>query len=201
METQTEEIVTPRKSRLPLLLGIGLVILIAAAAFVAARYAARGKGHVSLGGGGNQIVFSGPSGAQQTFSLNITPSKELPQTQPEAIGIFVERKDNSIFIGTGEVNFTFKKTDANSTPVTDSSYNGDKVEVVVSANTKIYRDTTKLDPDHPDAEVQQTVELGTIDGITPQSSITVWGKKAGDRVVASVIIYTSPFAFKVNGAP
>jgi hypothetical protein len=75
------------------------------------------------------------------------------------------------------------------------------VEVVVSANTKIYRDTTKLDPDHPDTEVQQTVELGTIDDITPQSSITVWGKKAGDRVVASVIIYTSPFAFKVNGAP
>ena len=58
------------------------------------------------------------------------------------------------------------------------------------------RDTTELDPDDPEATVQQTVEFGTIDDITPQSSITVWGRKAGDRIIADVIVFSSPFMMK-----
>jgi hypothetical protein len=65
----------------------------------------------------------------------------------------------------------------------------------------IYKETTELDPEDPGAEVQQTVELSTIDEITEQSSITVWGRKAGDRVIADVILFSTPFMMKAPGAP
>ena len=81
-------------------------------------------------------------------------------------------------------------------PVVDTDYDGDKVEVVISNDTIIYHDTTELDPENPEATVQQTVELGTIDDITPQSSITVWGRKAGDRIIADIIVFSSPFMMK-----
>jgi hypothetical protein len=64
----------------------------------------------------------------------------------------------------------------------------------------IYKETTQLDPDDPGAEVQQTVELSTIDEITKQSSITVWGRKAGDRIIADVILFSTPFMMKAPGA-
>jgi hypothetical protein len=80
--------------------------------------------------------------------------------------------------------------------VVDTDYDGDKVEVVVSNDTVIYRDNTELDPEDPSKTVQQTVERGTIDDLTPQSSITVWGRKAGDRIIADVVVFQSPFVFR-----
>jgi len=44
------------------------------------------------------------------------------------------------------------------------------------------------------------VELSTIDEITEQSSITVWGRKAGDRIIADVILFSTPFMMKAPGA-
>jgi hypothetical protein len=115
------------------------------------------------------------------------------------MGMFVERKDNSIFIGTGDVKVT-AKAEPGKQPQIDSSFSGPKVEVVISADTVIYKDTTKLDPENPGAEVQQTVELSTIDEITEQSSIRVWGRKAGDRIIADVVVFSSPFMIKAPGA-
>jgi hypothetical protein len=43
------------------------------------------------------------------------------------------------------------------------------------------------------------VELSTIDEITEQSSITVWGRKAGDRIIADVVVFSSPFMLKAPG--
>ena len=81
-------------------------------------------------------------------------------------------------------------------PVVDTDYDGGKVEIVISNDTIIYRDTTELDPENPGATVQQTVELVTIDDIIPQSSIWVWGRKAGDRIIADVVVFQSPFVFR-----
>jgi hypothetical protein len=43
------------------------------------------------------------------------------------------------------------------------------------------------------------VELSTIDDITQQSSITVWGRKVGDRVIADVVVFSTPFMMKAPG--
>jgi hypothetical protein len=205
METQTQEPIqetpTPKKSKLPYVIGTGLVVLLAVATFVAGRYLNRGNGNFSedpMGGSGPILsIGNGQSGGEaKSFKLDIEPAEELPKTQPETRGLFVERKDNSIFISTGRVTVMAKVGEGGGDPVVDTDYDGDKVEVVVSNDTIIYRDTTELDPENPEETVQQTVELGTIDDVTPQSSITVWGRKAGDRIIADIIVFSSPFMMK-----
>jgi hypothetical protein len=114
--------------------------------------------------------------------------------------MFVERKDNSIFIGTGDVN-VIVEAQPDEEPQMDANFSGPKVEVVISSDTVVYKDTTELDPENPGAQVQQTVELSTIDDITEQSSITVWGRKAGDRIIADVIVFSTPFMIRAPGAP
>jgi hypothetical protein len=201
MEIQETPTSAPRKSVVPYLVGTGVVILLAAAAFMSVRYFTQPQNAAGGGPGGkNMISIGGPGGEAQTFELNVKPAEELPDTQPDEAGMFVERKDNSIFVGTGEVNIMVKARSGEE-PQVDSSFSGPKVEVVISADTVIYKETTQLDPEDPGAEVQQTVELSTIDEITEQSSITVWGRKAGDRIIADVILFSTPFMMKAPGAP
>ena len=104
MELQETPTPTPRKSALPYIIGVGVIALLAAAAFMAVRYFVQPKTLSGNGPGGNVISMQGPGGEAQTFALDIKPATELPATQPSEMGLFVERKDNSIFIGTGEVN-------------------------------------------------------------------------------------------------
>jgi len=204
MESQTQEPIretlTPKKSKLPYVIGAGLVVLLEVATFVAGKYLNRGNGNSSegpMGGSGPSLTIGGgPDGEARSFKLDIQPAEELPKTQPETRGMFVERKDNSIFVGTGKVTIMAKAGEGGGDPVVDADYDGDKVEVVISNDTVIYRDTTELNPENPGATVQQTVELSTIDGITPQSSITVWGRKAGDRIIADIIVFSTPFMMK-----
>lgn len=200
METpEVEETTTPRKTALPYVIGVVLIIALGAAAFIGVRYFNGPKMSMMGGPGQNEISIAGPGG-EQTFSLNIEPAKELPATQPEVNGLFVERKDNSIFVGTGDVTVRMQANPGES-PQADASFSGPKVEVVISADTIVYHDTTQLDPENPESTVQQTVELSTIDEITEQSSITVWGRKAGDRVIADVVMFSTPFMIRAPGAP
>jgi hypothetical protein len=200
METQEmERTPEPRKSALPYVIGLILIVALGAATFIGVRYFTQPK-NTRLGGPNQNVIsVEGPGGEAQTFALDVKPAKELPTTQPDEMGMFVERQDNSIFIGTGEVNVVVEAKPGEE-PQMDSSFSGPKVEVVISADTIIYRDTTQLDPENPGAEVLQTVELSTIDEITEQSSITVWGRKAGDRVIADVIVFSTPFMIRAPGA-
>jgi len=200
MDLQETPSPTPRRSVLPYIIGIGLIVLLAAAAFMAVRYFTQPRGISANGPGGNILSVEGPGGEAQTFALDIKPAEELPATQPNEMGMYVERKDNSIFIGTGDVTVR-AKAEPGQEPQIDSSFSGPKVEVVISSDTVVYKDTTKLDPENPGAQVQQTVELSTIDEITEQSSISVWGRKAGDRVIADTIVFSTPFMIRAPGAP
>ena len=199
MEVQETPTPASRKSALPYVVGIGVILLLAAATFMAVRYFTQPK-NAAEGPGGNFISVGGPGGERQEFALDIEPAKELPSTQPDEAGIFVERKDNSVFIGTGDVTVMAKAEPGQELQV-DSNFTGPKMEVVISGNTVVYKDTTKLDPENPGAQVQQTVELSTIDEITEQSSISVWGRKAGDRIIADVVVFHSPFMVRAPGAP
>lgn len=194
-ETEIQEAPAPRKSALPYVIGVGVIVLLAAAAFVAVRYFAQSKNIAGGGPGGKNVITMGGPGGEQSFELNVKPAEELPDTRPSESGVFVERKDNSVFIGTGNVTVR-AKVEPGKEPEVDTDFNGPKVEVVISADTVIYKETTQLDPENPGAEVQQTVELSTIDEITEQSSITVWGRKAGDRIIADVILFSTPFMMK-----
>ncbi len=170
-----------------------LVLLLAGAAFVGGQLL-NGQGLPVLASGGGQKFFTAQGGkAAQGVQMNIIPAKELPQTPAEVKGIFDHRQDNSFFVGTGLVKMSVIK-DQSGNVTTSASHDGPTLEVVVTPQTTVYRDVTlKQFADKPaSGQVQQVVESGTLDEVGQSSSITAWGKKTGDRVIADVFVYTPP---------
>jgi hypothetical protein len=178
----------------------GLVLVVGAAAFVAGRMLngnVNPRGFFGLGGKGDAM----------TVSIQMIPAEELPKTQPEVTGPFVERKDNTIVVaslamksgGGGMV-----KSEGGGEFVAGSPADIDsvpKVEVVVTSETIIYRETTEFkEPSSSETEtIQQTVEESTLDDLSSQSIVTVWGRKSGDRIIAEVLFYSNPIMFKRPG--
>jgi hypothetical protein len=171
-----------------------LVLLLAGAAFIGGRLL-NGQGLPGLSSGGPQVFTSGGKTSIQVHPGDILPAKELPQTPADVEGIFDHRQDNSIFIGTGNVTMTVQK-DASGQVHTSSSHTGPVVEVVVTTQTVIYKDVTDQQfsskPPVSGQKIQQVVELGSLDEIGQSSSITVWGRKTGNRYIADVLVYTAP---------
>jgi hypothetical protein len=153
-----------------------LVLLLAGAAFVGGQLV-NGQGLPGLGssGGGHHP--------------DILPAKELPQTPADADGVFDHRQDNSIFVGTGEARIMATRDQSGNIVGFTTSHTGPVAEVVVSPQTKVYRDVTQP---RPNEWVQQVVEPGSLDEVGQYSAITAWGKKTGDRIVADVLVYTLP---------
>ena len=126
---------------------------------------------------------------------DVTRAPELPATKAEIIGHFVERNDNTVVVqavsfdaGVGGV--------ANNLPMDENS--GVKVEVVVTGETKIYKDVTEI-PEPVNGEihnVQQAADEGTLDDLNTDTFITVWGRRSGERVIADVLFYSNPKMIK-----
>ncbi|MBI3168901.1 MAG: hypothetical protein HYZ22_10505 [Chloroflexi bacterium] len=181
-----------------------VVILVAVAAFVGGQLLNGGVGPLGL------FPMMGGGPGTVSISIEMTPAPELPKTEPETRGVFVERKDNTIVIqefsmemgkggggvvvqaGSGE-----EGGPMNSGGPGDS--NGPKVEVVITSKTIIYRDATEMPTPSEVNEtqvIQQVVEEGTLDDLTSNSMIMVWGRKNGDRIIADMIVYSQPVMFK-----
>lgn len=170
-----------KKSGSPYLLAVGLILLLAAMTFVAMRYINQGIG-----------AFTGG----EEHRGNLIQSEELPKTEPQTMGVFVERNNNSIVVAPAEsirIMAPGPNQQTDEEPVMEAEYVGNKVEVVVSKDTTIYRDVTPMGPENVEKDILQVLELSTIDAISPQSVITVWGRKAGDRILADVLLFLSPF--------
>jgi hypothetical protein len=203
----------PRRKTGLIIGGIVLVLVLAGAAFLGGRLLNKkapqtnnlipGMEIVKGGGGGPSssagMVVSGDGPGQQSIQINFKPAPELPELQPDANGLFLKREDNRITLGTGNVGMTISSSSSSGEGVVSSepqaSYDGPEVEVVVTQATKIYRDITPMDPEQTSGTIQQVVEPGTLDDLTTQSSLTVWGKKTGDRIIADVVFYTRPVMF------
>jgi hypothetical protein len=184
MEIQKQEEPARRKSISPYLITSGLIILLALVTFVAARYMNAGFGS-----------FTG----DEEHGGNLIQSEELPETEPQTMGVFAERNDNIIIVAPADsIRIMAPGPNQEGEPKMEADYVGDKVEVVISNDTMIYRDVTPMGPENAEKDIQQVLELSTIDAISPQSIITVWGRKAGDRILADVILFFSPFQ---KGAP
>ena len=207
--TSVEEIPAPaKKSRrlLWVILGVVLALVLAAAAFLGGRYLQMGPTALGGGNGGLFLSSNGPGGqvGREIGKNDIIPAPELPKTAADARGIFVRRQNNSFFIGTGKVQLQVKKeaNNPNSTPQAASSYDGPVVEVVVTANTKIYRDDTFQnikDLSSNGTKIQQKVVPGSLDEIGQNSAINAWGKKTGDRLIADVLLYNNPIIMTAPG--
>lgn len=184
-----------------MIVGLGiLVLLVGAAAFIGGRMLNQRVGPMGLG------MPLGGGGDMMSVSIQITPAPELPRTQPEVLGLFVERKDNSITLssvsmeaGKGGVVVQSDGGEGESFAGSPVDTNGPKVEVVITVVTTIYIETTEFGgpPSSGETQVlQQTVEEGSLDDLTAQSFVTVWGRKSGDRIIAETVFISNPVMFK-----
>ena len=175
-----------------------LVIVVGIAAFIGGRLLNQRTGPLGLGlpmGNGNVM----------SVSIQITPAPELPTTKPETLGLFVERKDNSIVLATvsmdaggGGVVVQTGGGEGESFAGSPVGNDGPKVEVVTTGDTVIYLETTQPNgpPSSGNQVLQQTVAEGSLDDLTSQSFVTVWGRKSGDRIIAEVLFISNPVMFK-----
>jgi len=152
-----------------------LILLVATAAFVAGQMLNRGV---------NPLGLFGPV----DDGISILPAEELPTTPPEVEGLFVERQDNIIIVEDDQPG----GDSVSGSPVGIGG--GPKFEVVITAETLVYHDTTQPPARRPSGNdpraIQQTVEEGTLDDlIISQSLVMVWGRKSGDRIIAEVMVY------------
>ncbi len=172
---------------------IVLVALLAGAAFVGAQLLSGQGLPVQTSAGGLQMKTSQGGNPGQQIKLDIQPAKELPQTPADAKGLFDHRQDNSIFVGTGNVKMMATK-DQSGNVTTSATHDGPTVEVIVTPQTVVYRDVTmnQFNGQPPSGKTQQVVEPGVLDEIAQNSTMTVWGKKTSDRIIADVLVYSPP---------
>jgi hypothetical protein len=71
---------------------------------------------------------------------------------------------------------------------------------VVTQDTRVYRETTQLDPSQPPSgAIQQTVAPGSVDELSGDTMVIVWGRRTGDRVIAEVLMYSQPMIIRAPG--
>jgi hypothetical protein len=151
-------------------------------------------------GGGNLIqIGGGGSGAPQMFELKeakVTPAPGMPTGEPDADGLYLRREDQSIFISTGEIEMRVMIPEGGKEPVAEAHANGPTLEVVVNRNTEIYKDITAISMEarRDGLGVQQVVESldsleALLEEVSQTDTLTVWGERSGDRIVARMIVY------------
>jgi hypothetical protein len=175
--------------------GIVSVVLLAGAVFVAARLL--NSPQEAAGGGGEIMMVSDKGGGAVSISLDIEPAPELPATPAEVMGLFVRREDNSIFVGTGEIELRVEVDQATGQRQSSADYSGPVLEVVATRDTTIYRDETQFPEPGSASGGRQTIQqvVKPVDSLeelgenTKNTEIQVWGTRSGDRVVAEVLVY------------
>ncbi|MEW6401766.1 MAG: hypothetical protein AB1649_08200, partial [Chloroflexota bacterium] len=115
-----------------------VAVVVAAAAYIGGRLLNGRAGPLGL-------FPLGDSGGPRSMTVNMLPAPELPTTEPDTRGIFVERQDNIMIVAT----FSLEAGGGGvaSGPAGPGAFDdGPKVEVVVTNETVIYRDTTQFPP-------------------------------------------------------
>jgi len=177
-----------------LIIGGIIVLLLTGAAYVGGRLL-NGQSLPWLSFGGQGFSHGGNSNSVGIDRGDIQPAQELPQVPADIDGIFIRRQDNSIFIGTGKVMMSVRKNVQSGEVETSSSHDGPTVEVVVTSQTKVYKDVTMKQFNGPPPQgqkIQQVVEEGSLDEVGQDSLVIVWGKKTGDRFIAEILVYSLP---------
>jgi len=178
-----------------------LIFLVGAAAFIGGRMLNGNLDPLGLRmpmDGGGDVV---------TISIQMSPAPELPTSKPEVLGVFVERKDKTIVIqsvpmnaGQGGGFVVVSGGEGEAVAGSPLENGGPEVEVVVNNQTRIYTETTQplsVPPTSGETQVlQQTVDEGSLDDLTSQSLVSVWGRKNGDRIIAEVVLISNPVMIK-----
>ena len=122
----------------------------------------------------------------------------LPADGESAFGVFLGRDGDVLILGTGSIEVEIGVEVVNDEdPVTtvNVSHSGDPVEVVVTEDTIIYKDTTER-PEVSSEDIEtgrkviaRTVEPGSLDEVGESMILRVWGETHDGRVIADVLVY------------
>ena len=182
----------------------GVVLLVAAlagAAYLAARMLLPAEETMvqSAGGGdgGRTTGFAFNDGSGTVIvGVHVEPHPDLPDREPEAAGVFVRQEDNSMFVGTGDVQISVGIDSSTGERSSAINHSGPEVEVVVAHDTIIYRDDTEMpgldDISKESKSVtvpQEITQMDSLDDIGDNCEVQVWGRQQGDRVIAEVLVY------------
>lgn len=191
----------PRKRTGLIISGAVLLLALIGAAFVGGQLLNRG-GEPGGQGGAMHIVSQGGPGGGQAMSLEIVPAKELPGAPPDVAGLFASRGDQSVTVSEASGGRVMMQVDQSGKVTSQTDGASRDTEVVVTADTLIYRDATQPDPANlpADGKVQQKVEAGTLDEIGENSFVSAWGERRGDRLIARMILYSKPMIFSAPSA-
>lgn len=151
--------------------------------------------------GGGKVLSSvqvGNDGVPVSVQTTIFPAEELPDSEAAASGIITARQDDSLIVGTGDIELAVEvaidgATGKEKTSVVPST-NGPELEVVLTKDTILYRDITDIAGQTPDksGEVtirQELVPVSNSSEIKEQMEVQVWGQHRGDRIVADVLVF------------
>ncbi len=145
--------------------------------------------------GGQYLHAQGQTAGSIFGSVSIGPvrARELPASEPDAVGIVVKREDNTLSIGTNVVKFHTVRDASGKITSKEVGYDGPVIAVVVTHDTAIYRDVTPIGFGQPTSSgwIQQVVRSSSLDEIDQQALLQVWGKRQGDRIVAQILLIMS----------
>jgi len=95
-------------------------------------------------------------------------------------------------MGTGSTSVSIQVENGETSTAVDHS--GPEVEVVVTGDTVFYEDVTKVSFEASESKeqtVQQEVRpVAQPSELTKGASMAVWGERRGDRIVATVVVFT-----------
>jgi hypothetical protein len=166
-----------------------LVLLLASGAFMAGRLLGLG---LEGDAGGNGAVIQVTTGNGQVVKAEWVRAPELPPEDPTVAGAFAEREDNCFFVNETEGGFVLAKSEDGSLSVTNTT--GKMTEIVVTGETLVRVDTTleNMDQALSDGKCYQKVAPGSVEEIGELSFVRAWGEMRGDRLIASVLLYSRP---------
>jgi len=154
-----------------------------------------------------RVIDDGSGPVSQSTDLTVTtePSALLPQSDPTACGIFLGVNGDDVTLGVGSVEVEVgveitvdalngRDTDRNVTV----NHTGPEANVVITADTTIYRDDTERFDHDPDGDLppsgtitleQELTEVDSLEGLSGNYDVQVWGVEGTDGVVADVLVY------------
>lgn len=162
---------------------VALVLLLAGTVFAGGRLIADRE--PTAGNRQSEVSDSDGGMAASAVMIKTVPANEMPDRAPDVAGLYTQREDNCLFVGTGTLSAV--KVDGG----WKYHHDGPVIEVVATRDTQIYRDDTakQFEDVPPSGPVQQVLTPGTVDEIEEDCVISAWGERHGDRLVADVIVF------------
>jgi len=163
---------------------LALALLLGGAAYVGGRLLTA----TDLRSASQDQVLSGSGDTKSgsAVQVDVKPAPEMPESPADVSGLFVQREDNNLFVGTGQL----------SAVLVDGKWkqyhDGPVMEIVTTHHTQIYRDNLlqKLGGVAPSGSVQQVLEPGSVEEMGENSFVMAWGQRRGDRLVADIVVFS-----------